>query len=191
MCKPQRAETPQTEMDRVVEEYKASTDEGLVNFVQRILDGCIENPTMKNYWLGWVTDKTTEDIKQITGIDVTGFSHNIKGNYVEHIGIRHGAHGKHDQSMADVNDYGRIKYVLDNYDEAVRGREQNGKLSYSGEFKDSNGNHAPTVVYRKRINGQFYVVEAVPDAGAKKLQVISAYKEKAEITKGRASTEHG
>ena len=81
--------------------------------------------------------------------------------------------------MADVNDYGRIKYVLDNYDEAIRGREQNGKLSYSGEFKDSGGNHAPTIVYRKRINGQFYVVEAVPDASAKKLQVISAYKENA------------
>ena len=93
MYKSHKAEISKADMDRVIEEYKASTDDSLVKFVQRILGGDIKNPTTKNYGLGRVTDKTTEDIKQITGIDVTGFSHNIKGNYIEHINIRHGACG--------------------------------------------------------------------------------------------------
>jgi hypothetical protein len=51
---------------------------------------------------------------------------------------------------------------------------------YSNHFKDSNNKPAPRVVYEKRINGIYYVVEAVPDSKAKKLQAVSVYKTKAK-----------
>jgi hypothetical protein len=116
MCEPQRAGTPQTDMDRVVEEYKASTDDGLVNFVKNVIDGNLQNPSAQNYSIGKVADRAVADIQQMTGVDVTGFTHNLKGNHVEHIEYRHGEVGKQDSSMADINDYGKMKYVLYNYD---------------------------------------------------------------------------
>jgi len=103
-------------MDRVIEEYKASTDEGLVNFAQNIIDGNLQNPSAQKYFIGKVADRAVTDIKRITGVNATDFSHKIKGNHVEHIDYRDGENGKADRSMADVTDYGRIKYVLDNYD---------------------------------------------------------------------------
>jgi hypothetical protein len=42
------------------------------------------------------------------------------------------------------------------------------------------------VRYEKRINGTYYVVEAVPDSKTKKLQVVSAYKAE---TKGSGGQE--
>jgi len=40
------------------------------------------------------------------------------------------------------------------------------------------------VVYKKRINGQFHIIEAVPDANAKEMQIVSAYKSTAENSGG-------
>lgn len=39
----------------------------------------------------------------------------------EHILRRHGENGEADHSMRDINDIGRIQYVIDNYDSVVDG----------------------------------------------------------------------
>lgn len=43
------------------------------------------------------------------------------GGQVEHIIKRHGKNGNADKSMRDMNDLGRIQYVLDNYDSVSDG----------------------------------------------------------------------
>jgi len=159
--------------------YQESTDEGLVNFVQDVKDGVFRNPSQKNYVIGPVTDRAVADIGRLTGVDVTGFGHSINGNAVQHIENRHGANGEADHSMADVNDYGRIKYVLDNYDDVKLLYDDDGSVKLSSNHKNSRGQFAPLVRYEKRINGAFYVVEAVPDSKSRILQIVSAYKEKA------------
>jgi hypothetical protein len=176
MNKPHRTETSQADMDRVIEEYMASTDEGLVNFAQSVRDG-VPDPNNQLYLvIGEVSERVVEDISSLIGIDVGGYRHILKGSSVVHIEERHGPKGVHDHTMNDINDYGRITYVLDNYDSIERTREQTGELSYSEEFKDSNNNPAPLITYKKQVNGMVYVIEAVPDAKAKRLQIVSAYK---------------
>ena len=50
----------------------------------------------------------------------------------------------------------------------------------NNRYRDSDNKRSQAVVYTKRVNGNYYVFEAVPDSKAKTLQIISAYKTKAE-----------
>ena len=68
------------------------------------------------------------------------------------------------------NDIARIQYVLDNYDNIELLTEK------SSEFRDKNQNPAPMVKYSKRVDGTYYVVEAVPNTRKHQLAVITAYK---------------
>ncbi len=74
--------------------------------------------------------------------------------------------------MANNADIARISYVLDNYDDIELLNDT------SKEFRDKKQKPAPMVRVSKRVDGTFYVVEAVPDTKAKKLAVVSAYIEK-------------
>ena len=173
-------------MEKTVKEYQESTDKGLVNFVQDIKSGALGNPSAQNYSFGRVSDRAAIDIGNLTGTDVTGYTHNIKGNAVEHIENRHGKSGEHDHSMTDINDLGRIGYILENYDDVKLLYRRDGVIERSSEFRSSNGEFAPLIIYEKRVNGTYYAVEAVPDAKAKKLQVVSAYIRKAKKGEGQA-----
>ena len=98
------------------EEYKNSTDRNLVEFAKNILTGNRKNATQKQYTIGSVSSNAAIDIKNLTGIDVSNFNHIIDGGHIWHIDKRHGKHGDADQSIKDPEDIGRVKYVLDNYD---------------------------------------------------------------------------
>lgn len=165
-----------TDMDRVIEEYKASTDEGLVNFAQSVRDGVPDLGNKRYYVVGGVSERAVEDVNNLTGIDIKGYRHIIKGSSVVHIEDRHGVHGEHDHTMADINDYGRMKYVLDNYDNVEILIDNAGDVVFSDEHKDSNNKQATLIRYEKRVNGNICVVEAVPAAKAKRLYVVSMYK---------------
>jgi len=167
-----------SEGDKTIREYNDSTDENLVNFAQNIKSGILGNPSNQNYAIGQVSDRAVADIADLTGIDVSGFKHNISGNVIEHIENRHGENGEADSSMADLNDVGRIKYVLDNYDDVDIALDKDGNADRNTQYNDSNNKPSPTIIYKKRVNGNFYVVEAVPDTKAKKLQLVTAYKNK-------------
>ena len=167
--------------------YQESTDEGLVNFVQDVKGGAFRNPAQRSYAIGPLTGRAVADIYRLTGVNAVGFTHNIKGDAIQHIEKRHGENGEADRSMADINDYGKIKYVLDNYDDVNVLYDDDGEVMRSEGHRNSNNESAPMVRYEKRINGTFYVVEAVPDAKAKKLQVVTVYKGKVKKW-GQAST---
>ena len=92
-------------------------------------------------------------------------------NAIRHIESRHGENGTHDQSMKDHKDIARISYVLSNYDRIENGKKQ----SYS--HLDAYGKPSPTVVISKRIDGTYYIVEAVSDAKKCRNFVVSAFKE--------------
>lgn len=159
--------TPQEQA--IIEEYQAAVDVELVNYVEKVK----VSPGANNgrYTLKNVSDRAAEDIRKLTGVDVTGNKTQIEGRIVEHILKRHGENGKADHSMRDVNDIARIQYVLDNYDNA----------EYSGKSKgyvtvDENGKSrlADTVTFSKKVNGTYYVVEAAPDTKSKTVFIVSA-----------------
>ena len=98
--------------------------------------------------------------------------------FIKHILKEHGENGVVDHSMADVNDLARIAYVLDNYDTVNQATYASGDIKYSQEFRGKNNRPAPMLVFAKKVNGTYYVIEAVPDTQYKKFWVVSAYMEK-------------
>jgi len=62
-----------------------------------------------------------------------------------------------------MNDPARIGYVLDNYD-SVEVLTQSGDLDYSTGFNMADNTPAPMLMFKKRVDGTYYVVEAVPDS---------------------------
>lgn len=71
--------------------------------------------------------------------------------------------------MENVNDVARIGYVLQNYDDVIC----DGRTTKMTRTKD--GKPAPTVVFFKKIDGTYYVVEAASDAKTHRNYVVSAY----------------
>ena len=149
---------------------RAPVDENLVAFKQGVDNGTVGK--WQSYDLKAPTERAVKEISEKTGVNIKGFGMSIKPNELTHIEKRHGVHGKADNSMADVKDIGKIQYVLDHYDRV----EPTGE--FSSAYKNSDNTPAQMIIFDKRINGTYYVVEAVPDNKNKKLQVVSAYKTK-------------
>ena len=163
--------TPQEQA--VINAYQDSVDKDLVDYVQLVK----ENPGKKlpRYPLNPVDDRAANDIQRLTGIDVRGNKTEIEPRTIEHILKRHGENGKANSSMRDVNDIGRIQYVIDNYDTM-----EHGGTTGAYRYQDPDGKqvHAQTVLIKKKVNGTYFVVEAVPDTKKKTLYVLSAYMSK-------------
>ena len=157
----------------IINDYQASVDEDLKSFIEKY----ITDPSAKfaRKEISFVSDRQQADAERLTGNDYSGYTNNINSNAVNHILNRHGANGVRDNSMADANDISRIGYVLDNYDSAELGEYNDETQKFSKEFRDKDDNPAPVIVFKKKINGTYYVVEAVPDSKWHKFWVITAY----------------
>lgn len=168
--------TADIDMETVKQEYQKAVNPKIVDFVNRVRNFKNKDAASKvNIELASVTEREAQDIKKLTNIDVSEFKRSMSGNAVEHIENRHGKNGVADHSMSDVNDIARIEYVLQNYDSIEKGNAD--KIN---KYMNSDNTPSSNVVYTKRVNGNYYVVEAVPDSKAKTLQIVSAYKTKAE-----------
>ena len=156
-----------------IEEYQAAVDENFVSYIENVQ----KNPGAKigRYSLKPVAERAAADIKRLTGIDVSGNNTTIESRIVEHIIKDHGPQGKTDHSMSDINDIARIQYVLDNYDDVEYGGTSS---AYRTVKPNGLSGQAKTVIFRKAVNGTYYVVEAVPDTKAKTIFVVTAYMSK-------------
>ena len=161
---------------RVIEAYKEAADEGLVQFVEDSMKS--KGANQGRYTLNPVSDRAARDIERLTGVNTTGFRTVIEQRMAEHIYDEHGPNGTTDQSMADINDIGRMQYVLDNYDDIRYGGRSR---AYSTNKGNGRARQADTVVFAKAVNGTYYVVEAVPDTARKTTYVVSAYMSKEGI----------
>ena len=172
---------------RVIDEYRAAVDEGLTNFVSDVASKRITKQNAR-YELKPVSDRAAKDIKRITGVDVSGNKTVIEARQVEHILKDHGENGRADQTMRDINDIGRIQWVIDNYDSS-----KDGGAAGSYVTVKPNGKHgrARTVVFEKAVNGTYYVVEAVPDTAKKTNFIVSAYMSKNGAKKTAPSSVFG
>lgn len=88
--------------------------------------------------------KDRNKFADIVGLDKVGSKVVIDTNAVNHIDNRHGVNGQQDHSMSNIEDIARIKYVLDNYDEAI----YNGDKSKG--YVVSNGKPAPNLILSKK-----------------------------------------
>ncbi len=162
------------EMEATIEAYRQAVDTELVAFVQESINApTAQGSAKKNaFVLKPISDRAASDIAATIGVDAAGFSVKMEARMAQHIMQRHGAQGVADRSMSDINDIGRIQFVLNTYDTIHDG----GYSQAYSEIKENRHNRkARTVVYEKRINGTFFVVEAVPVAQAKAAYIVSAY----------------
>lgn len=165
------------DIETIKQEYKKAVNPKIVDFVNKVRNFKNKEAANKvHIELTGVTEREAHDIKKLTGIDTSEYKRSMDGNAVEHIEKDHGENGVSDRSMSDVEDLARIEYVLDNYDDIEKGTADKVYTKYM----NSDNTPAARVIYSKRVNGNYYVVEAVPDSKAKTLRIISAYKEKAE-----------
>ncbi len=156
-----------------IQEYVNSVDEGLLDFAEQYFSN--PNEKFRRYTISKVSDKQAQALQNIFGQDFSSFSNAINKNGVNHINKDHGADGMSDHSMQNLGDVARIGYVIDNFDTVDQLFNTDGSPSLSAEFRDNNNNPAPLVKFAKKIDGTFYVVEAVPDNRYKKVWVVSAY----------------
>lgn len=154
-----------------IREYVNSVDEGLLSYVEHVQN----NPqSTERYMLDDMSERAANDIREKVGVDVRGFKTTIEPRIVEHIIRDHGENGLADHSMANTNDIARIQYVLNNYDTVVDGGTSSAYAEPKPNYPGKN-RKAKTVVFEKKIDGSYYVVEAVPVTKAKTAYVTSAY----------------
>ena len=88
---------------------------------------------------------------------------------VRHIVNDHGPQGISDHSMEDIANIARLAYVIANFDDVTF------EGNYSHKFKNADGTGAPHIVFTKKIDGTYYVVEAVCDNKHKLSHIVTAY----------------
>lgn len=156
--------------------YVAAVDRKLKTFFEKYRDD--PNAAFSRMTIAPVSERQAADVSNLLGGDFSGYVNAIDRNGVNHILKRHGENGNQDHSMADLNDAARIGYVLQNYDSVKRVLTGDGSQEYSYGYVGKENKASPLVKFEKKINGTYYVVEAVPDSNYKKMWVVSAYIEK-------------
>ncbi len=164
------------EKQKVIRSYIHAVDKQIKSFVEKVKNG---NLSFERKKISNVSRRAVEDIKKLLGIDVTGYTNNINTSGVQHIIVRHGENGKQDTTMSIDDDIARVGWVLENYD-SVELLTEKGKQSYSSSFMDKKNNPAPQIRFIKKIDGTYYVVEAVFENDYKKIWVQSTYLQKNE-----------
>ncbi len=159
------------EMQKVIIEYQNSVDSGVIKYANDVRKN---GQNKKIYKLNVsVEKKGSNKISDLVGFDVDDFEVALHPTSIKHIDKRHGILGKQDSSMKNDNDLARIGYVIKNYDNVSLEKTR------SQAFTDRTGKSSKKIKYEKRIDGTYYVIEAVPDTNKKLAYVISAYKTKA------------
>lgn len=155
-------------------EDNSSVDERFFKFINRVLNGELQGKNWP-FTIGPVSSKTAEAIARVTGVDVSGFTHKISVDAVNHIIRRHGENGVADHSMANPADIAQIPYALENF-ESVELLIENGQPERSSKYKNADNTSAYMVKFDIPAgNNTMYVVEAVPDSKNKTLWVVTAY----------------
>lgn len=153
-------------MQTVIQDYLDAVDQDVLSFIQEVQNGTAW--PSKKVTVGRINTRMAEEITKLTGIETSeGNPIILNTGAVEHILKRHGAKGEADRSMRNNLDIARINYVLQNFDTA----ELSGKKSFG--YRNRDGSPSQNVIFSKKINGTYFVIEAVPDTG--KTGIVSAF----------------
>nr|DAM20080.1 MAG TPA: MAEBL protein [Caudoviricetes sp.] len=173
------------EEQKRVEDYRAATDSGIVAFVQKVRT--LKNPRYRNsvrYPVSDVSAREASAVLDATGVNTSGFTNILTGGAVDHIEKRHGASGKADKSMQDLNDLGRVGYILENFDGAELLLNEDGTPSVSDVWKNSDGTPAARMLFTKKVDGVYYTAVATPDSNAGVIAIESAFMSKEKGSTG-------
>lgn len=163
-----------------IEGYADGVDSNLLSLVEKVYSGTSDKFTRVN--LGQVDEKAAQDISKLVDFSVENNSYAISTSGIQHVKNRHGKNGTHDNTMANPEDVARIPFIIHNYDNIELLTNHNGEPVLSSEYRNSDDTPAKMLRMSKKINGVYYVVEAVPESKYKKIWVVSAYISKNDVT---------
>lgn len=150
----------------IMKKYEESTDTDVLEFVNGVLSG---EDKLNYVTVAFLPEKAATEIEKLTGKKVEGSRVVLDINAIRHIENRHGKDGQQDQSMKNTEDIARMGYVIMNYDEiCYEGIKTTGYL-------DEKGQPSPMIRISKRIDGTYYVIEAVNSSKKKRNYVVTAY----------------
>lgn len=158
----------------VIEAYQGSTSENLLSFYNEMRSKGTQDEAKGKFGLKDVSARMASDVYDLTGKNIKGFKTDLDGRQAWHISNDHGENGKADHSMANPNDVSRMQYVLDNYDSVSKGGTTDAYWEPNPNYP-AKQKRAETVVFSKKVNGTYYVVEAVPITKSKSVKIVSAY----------------
>lgn len=154
-----------------LDQYKsANVNSDILSVIEKIENNNFD--ANEKIALGFVSDSTSDEIQNITGIDVRGFKISIEARQLRHILKDHGRDGVTDRSMTNPNDIAKMEYAIQNYDDI---RPAGQTRAYTNMVNGKN-RLAETVLYEKKIGEKsYYVVQAVPNTKAKTLYIVTAF----------------
>lgn len=162
----------------IIEEYQSETDEALKSTFESYFNDPKQGFSRHN--ISTVSERQASDAAKLLGGEYKGYKNAINSNGIQHILNEHGPNGSVDNSLSDLNDIARMGYVLDNYDAVEVVTYESGEADLSREFRTQDNRPAPMLKFSKKVNGTYYVVEAIPESKHKKFWVVSAYMQKAD-----------
>ena len=157
-------------MQTVIQDYLDSNNEEIEEYVKKVIKTDPE-VHLKDLKIANPTQKAVSDIKRLLGIDISEYSTYLSADTIRHMRKRHGGNGKANSTMENIEDIARMEYVMEKYDNVFLG-------NLSKEYKNSDGTRARNVVYAKKINGTYYVIQAVPESKKKRLNIVTAFMDK-------------
>ena len=155
-----------TEELELLKKYEASTDTEVLDFVTNVLNG---EDKLNYITVAFLSETAAAEIEKLTGKKVEGSRVVLDISGIQHIEKRHGKDGKQDHSMEKAEDIARMGYVIMNYD----------AIEYDGitttGYLDEEGKPSPMIKISKKIDGTYYVIEAVNSSKKKRNYVVTAY----------------
>lgn len=152
------------EYQMVIGEYANAVGSDFRSFIDRSIAS--KGLDKKSYPLSDVTPHLAHQIQKLIGVNPDGYKIEIEPNRVQHIWKYHGENGIENRSMANRDDIARMKYVIDNPDKIEEDTDPNHTKVYRQPhpYLEGESKASKTILISKKVNGTYYVVEAVPDS---------------------------
>lgn len=162
--------------------YLNSADSGILNFTStRTATG-----RTSRHDFGTAGKRQVAQLRDLTGIDFSGYENSINASALNHIENRHGGGSNSaDATMKKPEDIARIGYVINNADYAEYIRDEDGEILRTYSAMDKNNQPGPIIRFVKKVDGNYVAVISVAENARKKLRVVTAFmaKTKEAITR--------
>lgn len=142
----------------------------------RIQNAIVSKNSRKNTYLGDVSQKISNTVKRILGIDIAGRKHIISDNDIRHMIKQHGnieLEKSKGQIAITLKDIEKIPDIINNYDKITKGTDNRNHLD---------GKEFQTIRYIKQYSDNIsYVVEVIADTG-NNLTIKTMWKKPVRVT---------
>ena len=169
------AHTP--EMQRIIREYQNSVDPVLLDFYNG------QRPDLDHVNIGSLSGERARAVSDILGFDVDGYTVEFTNDSRIHTRNEHDPSVNNNKDKITPEEVARIQYVIENFDGV-----EPGKRDHFGR-NNRDGSPSKTIVLKKRVNGTYVIVEAVPDTDSRTATVITTRIEDAKKRGGHVAHE--